>query len=404
MHPPVGGPALRIESSIQALSRISELYIHCRAPWNEIGGQDALSFYRKFGTLHFAPSVRSHAKSLVLRKFVDYIAGNVLQRQVFGEPASDYRDLLLQADGIEADAIWLGRGIASYSILRYIRSYSNYRVVLDTASVLSREVLRELPFAGGFKRHRILSAGKAVEREEMWGTQSADITTAVSEVDAEYYRSLVLDKHRIHLFPNVIDTQTYIHPPRAPPELKNPCVYVAGTIWPGSPMEYGVRWVIRNVLPLVRRKISDIHFYIVGKGGARTLSDVKDPRITITGEVPSVLPYLCHADVAIVPLWWESGTRFKILEAGACSIPVISTTLGAEGLSVMHGKDLLIADSAETFAEAIVKLIRDRDFAAMIAKNLKECVYEKYTIANLANYGKRILHDLIVNRSKLPSS
>jgi glycosyltransferase involved in cell wall biosynthesis len=110
------------------------------------------------------------------------------------------------------------------------------------------------------------------------------------------------------------------------------------------------------------------------------------------------MPHLCYADVAIVPLRFESGTRFKILEAAACGIPIVSTTLGAEGLAVSHGEDILIADRPRSFADSIIRLIKDRDFALRVAKNLKTLVYEKYSLKSLTQEGQRILEYLLQKR------
>jgi glycosyltransferase involved in cell wall biosynthesis len=99
--------------------------------------------------------------------------------------------------------------------------------------------------------------------------------------------------------------------------------------------------------------------------------------------VKTVLPYLYNADVSTVPLFFESGTRFKILEAGACGIPVVSTTLGAEGIPATHGKDILIADSPTDFAESIIKLINDKVLSQEIAHNLQTLVQDKFSIASL---------------------
>lgn len=120
-------------------------------------------------------------------------------------------------------------------------------------------------------------------------------------------------------------------------------------------------------------------------------TEINDPGITIAGELPSVLPYLRHADVALVPLRFESGTRFKILEAGVCGIPVVSTTLGAEGLFVTDGKDISIADEPESFADSIISIITNHDLASELAKNLRVLVHEKYSIASLAREGRFIL-------------
>jgi len=124
------------------------------------------------------------------------------------------------------------------------------------------------------------------------------------------------------------------------------------------------------------------------------MADIDDPCITITGKVPSVKPYLCHANVAIVPLKFESGTRFKILEAGAAGIPVVSTTLGAEGINVTDKKDILIADEPSAFADSIIKVIQDRKLSSEISKNLRELVIEHYSIETLSTEGRSILAHL----------
>jgi glycosyltransferase involved in cell wall biosynthesis len=156
-------------------------------------------------------------------------------------------------------------------------------------------------------------------------------------------------------------------------------------------MEDSARWMLEFVLPLVKRDVPDIHFYIAGRGSDKILADVKDENVTVAGELPSVLPYLTNASVAIVPLRFESGTRFKILEAGACGIPVVSTTLGAEGIPTTDGKDILIADTPEDFAHAIIAVIRDSQLADSLGSNLKELVTGKYSVDSLANEGLSIL-------------
>jgi glycosyltransferase involved in cell wall biosynthesis len=113
--------------------------------------------------------------------------------------------------------------------------------------------------------------------------------------------------------------------------------------------------------------------------------------VTITGALPSVLPYLGNASVAIVPLRFESGTRFKILEAGACGIAVVSTTLGAEGIPVKDGRDVLIADTPQEFAEAVIRVLQDREFAELLGRNLKALVSQGYSLDTLAREGEAIL-------------
>jgi glycosyltransferase involved in cell wall biosynthesis len=115
------------------------------------------------------------------------------------------------------------------------------------------------------------------------------------------------------------------------------------------------------------------------------------PNVTVTGRLESVLPYLCNTDVALVPLKFESGTRFKILEAGACKVPLVSTTLGAEGIPVVDGEHILIADDPMSFADAIIRLLENRSLANRLAVNCQDLVKEKYSVETLLLEAKRIL-------------
>jgi len=219
----------------------------------------------------------------------------------------------------------------------------------------------------------------------------------VSEVDAEYYRGLTGNPGSVHIFSNVIDLNSYkcVPPPR---EFTTPCIYLAGTFWVGSPMEDSARWLLELVLPILKQAVPDIHVYIAGRGSAQVLADIHDNAVTVTGELSTVLPYLTNATVAVVPLRFESGTRFKILEAGACGIPVVSTTLGAEGIPTTNGRDILIADTPEDFSQAIIEAIHDRKFAENLGMNLKELVTRRYSIDVLANEGQVVL-DYLLTRS-----
>ena len=162
-------------------------------------------------------------------------------------------------------------------------------------------------------------------------------------------------------------------------------------------MELAARWVISDVLPLVKVKIPHVHLYLIGNNSDNVLKDIKDENITITGRLESVLPYLCNASVSIVALKFESGTRFKILEAGACSVPIVSTTLGAEGIPVKNNENILIADDANDFADAIVKVLQNPIDAKSMAKNMKKYIEENYSIDKHMREAKEILNYLVRN-------
>lgn len=399
-YPAISGPHLRIENSIKALSKISDLYIFCRASLNEQEKEAVLSFYGQFCKgFHFASYTQPNKFMVFFKRVVNYITRRIFNRSIYkgvGKNIEDYGFLLKVANDSRADVIWLGYGNISYPLLKYIKKHSNYPVVSDTDSVWSRFILRGLLcIQNSEERRKIVKAGRKKEEEERWGTKLADVTTAVSYVDAEYYKMLTKHPYKIHIFSNVIDPKNYHCVDVVVKNVKKPNIYLAGTFWPQSPMEDATRWVIEEIYPLVRQQIPNIHFYIIGKDSDKILSDIKDDNISVTGEVPNVLPYLCHADVVIVPLRFESGTRFKILEAGACERAVVSTTLGAEGLSVTDGKDILIADEADSFTNLIVRVINNIGLAKKLGRNLKKLVYQKYSLEPLSEEGRKILDYLL---------
>jgi len=309
------------------------------------------------------------------------------------DTGEDAAFLLEHVDRNRIDLVWFGYGNISFPLMRRIRALRpQLKLVCDTDSVWSRFVLREIPFARGARKLRIALSGRRKQIEERTWVGLCDVTTAVSEVDAEYYRGLTSEPERIHLFPNVIDAETYKSRPAKPPGFKSPSIYLAGSFGHfHSPMDSAARWTLEKVLPRLLKAIPDLHFYIVGSNSDKGFGRLNGANITATGRVDSVLPYLCHADVALVPLKFESGTRFKILEAGACGIPLVSTTLGAEGIPVVDGQHALIADEPDEFADAILKLLNDRAFARRLASNCSQLVHEHFSVRTLAHEAEKIL-------------
>lgn len=402
-YPPVGGPTLRVENSIKALAQISDLHICSRVSLDQMGGVQGVSFYRRYSKeFHFVPFITPSVDKSTdfAKRLTNFCSRRLLRRNILRQnmrlPKEDYHNLLHVADSISADVIWLGYGNISYDLLKFIKRHSRYKVVLDSDSVWSRYILRGVPFAQSpEEKAKILKQGTEKEKEEIWGTQIADVTTAVSKVDAEYYLKLARIPEQVRLFANVIDLNNYCHVPDIPNDFKKPCIYLAGSFWKGSPMEDAARWLITRVIPRITKDLPNVHLYIVGSGSDTVLSDFADANVSVVGRLDSVLPYLCNVDVALVPLRYESGTRFKILEAGACDIPVVSTRLGAEGLNVVHGRDILIADAPEDFAQSTINLITNKDYAKTLGANLNRIVSEQYSISVLAEQGKTILDYLL---------
>ena len=143
----------------------------------------------------------------------------------------------------------------------------------------------------------------------------------------------------------------------------------------------GIRWFIKEVLPLIRLKISDVTLTVIGKNPPADflkLKDDSDGAIDITGYVQDLRPYLNKAALMVVPVRAGSGMRVRILEAFAWGIPVITTTIGLEGIAAQKGDDVLVADDAGDFANEAVRLLGDEELQSNLAKNGRDLVTKLY--------------------------
>ena len=120
----------------------------------------------------------------------------------------------------------------------------------------------------------------------------------------------------------------------------------------------------------------------------------KSNNVTVTGTVDAVVPYLSNATVAVVPLKFESGTRFKILEAAVCETPIVSTTLGAEGIDIINGHHLLVADDAKEFVSGILQLLSDEPLRRRMTKAARNFVRKNYSLESLRKEVKTIIQHI----------
>jgi sugar transferase (PEP-CTERM/EpsH1 system associated) len=145
------------------------------------------------------------------------------------------------------------------------------------------------------------------------------------------------------------------------------------------PNQDGLAFFIREILPRVKRIRPDVELHVVGAGAHRDVADpAGSPHIRLVGRVDDLRAALAGAAVVVVPLRAGGGTRLKILEALAMARPVVTTSIGAEGLPVEHDVHLLVADAAEEFAAAILSLLDDAQLAERLGKAGRQLVCERF--------------------------
>lgn len=180
---------------------------------------------------------------------------------------------------------------------------------------------------------------------------------AVSETDRQAMSSMV-DARHISVVPTGVDLSKYLYDPAARPS--GPLVVFTGSMDWAANID-GVEFFCKEVWPLVLAKVPDARFRIVGRDPHSRVQALASDTVQVTGTVPSVIDHLRQAAVFVVPLRIGGGTRIKIYEGMAMGKATVSTTVGAEGLDVLHGRDILLEDSPAGFADAILTFLQNED-------------------------------------------
>jgi glycosyltransferase involved in cell wall biosynthesis len=196
--------------------------------------------------------------------------------------------------------------------------------------------------------------------------------TVVSDQERQLLARIVPDYRDIQVIPNGVSLADY----RDVPKTLQP----NNLIFTGSFRYFAnyeaMTWFLRDIYPRIRAQAPDAHLTVTGDHANQPLPSTDG--VTLTGIVDDVRPLVASAAVSLVPIQVGGGTRLKILEAMALRTPVVATSKGAEGLEVKHGDHLLIADTPQEFAEAVLCLLGDPSLGRRLADNAYRLAREKY--------------------------
>ncbi len=203
-----------------------------------------------------------------------------------------------------------------------------------------------------------------------------DRVLVVSEEDLRALREAAGTRFAAEVLPIAVDTRELAFEPRT--AAARHVLSVATMFYP--PNSDGVHWFAREVFPLVRRAVATAQFFVVGSRPPRSIARLAGlgSNIVVTGYVQDLGPLLRQAAVMVVPVHAGSGMRVKILEAFARGVPVVSTSVGVEGIAARADEHLLVADEPHAFAERVVRLLRDPAEAARLARAARELVEARY--------------------------
>jgi len=257
----------------------------------------------------------------------------------------------------------------------YARACGTTPLVIDLHNIYSELAARTaLEQRQPLLRWFLARQAAALARMEQRAVAAARVAMAVSERDQRYYADL--GARAVYLAPNGVDCAAYAALPEARRSGDPVILFLGAMSW--EPNVSAARFLATDVLPRVRLQIPGARLRIVGRDpGPEVRALARLDGVEVTGTVPDVIPHLAEAHVMAVPLDAGGGTRLKILEAFAAGLPVVSTPVGAEGLDVIHGRDIWLAPRPR-FAEAVVQILKDREHAATVATHARRLVSDRY--------------------------
>lgn len=317
--------------------------------------------------------------------------GYLLRSQISGRP------FLVERDDREEMRRLVNRVVASENIdvihadqltmaqfaLPFAEDVANRPVLVFDAHnavwTITERMIRNSPI---YLRLPLMLETRRIKQYEGTLLRKFDATLAVTELDRDALLSTIPEdgmagKHSPTVIPIAVDTEQIAPVTNRPASLN---ILTVGTLY-YPPNADGIRWFIREVFPMIRAKLPEARLTVVGKNPPPDflkMAEDNNSGLVVTGFVPDLAPYFASSALAVIPVRAGGGMRVRILEAFARAMPVVTTTVGLEGIQAVSGRDVLVADDPSDFALAVIRLLKDPALQKQLSANGRRLVETQY--------------------------
>lgn len=369
--PPISGATLRVYNLFKRVSMEHKIWLACLDYDSyEVEGQETML---KFCSGIEIVKMRRRHPIMHLPGLLRYlIAGKPLECKFHYSKELAYRIHHL-ASVIDFDIVQIEHSVMALYLealppkMHCKSILSMHNITFDQYSRISR-IEKKLG-----KKMRTFLNSLIMRRWEPYYAERFSHCITVSEAD----RRLLISANEclnVGVVPNGVDTQSY---QPLPINSESPTLIFVGKM-SYEPCADAVTHFCHDILPLIRSAIRNVYFLIVGQDPPPEVVRLRGNGVHVTGRVDDLIPYYRRSTASVVPLRAGGGTRLKILEAMALGRPVVSTSIGCEGIDVVDGEHLFIADSPKQFAEKTVRLLQDKELSEKIRNNARHLVVTQY--------------------------
>ncbi|HEX5122261.1 MAG TPA: glycosyltransferase, partial [Rhodanobacteraceae bacterium] len=344
---PAPGTPIAIASSHRATKRVLIVDATTPTPDQDSGSLRMVNLMRLLGELGCRVSFLPDNRLWVERytPALQALGVEALYAPWTADPVKFFRER-----GAEFDAIMLSRHYVAASFLGLARLYApRAKLIFDTVDLhyLREQRAYELEPKPELARH-----AAATKTQELKLIRESDTTLVVSDVEQKL---LATDAPgaRVEILSNVHE----VYGCRKPFAERRDLVFVGGFQHP--PNTDAVTWFARDVFPLVRAKLPDVKFHVIGSKAPTSIAALADEHVIVHGYVEDIAPYMDGCRVSVAPLRYGAGVKGKVNMAMSYGLPVVATPAAVEGMHVEAGADVMVATDAATFADAVVRVYDD---------------------------------------------
>jgi len=297
--------------------------------------------------------------------------------------AMDFEEFISK-EGDNLDAILMSRPVTAKKYLHLVKKYSKAQTIFDTVDL---HFVRE--------QRRLELEVQHWKNLEFFLAEETDHTFVVSPTEKEILAG--------ESFSDKVAVVSNIHslePCVKGFEERRGLMFIGGFAHP--PNEQGIIWFIEFILPIIRKKIPDLHLTIVGSDPTEALKAMQSSYITVTGYVEDVSGYFNDSRVFVSPLQHGAGVKGKIGQSFSYGLPVVTTSIGAEGMQLIDGHNALISDSETEFASKVIELYTDKFLWQKLSTNSRQVIREQFSTATIRAALEKVLGESVPEKRLWP--
>jgi sugar transferase (PEP-CTERM/EpsH1 system associated) len=363
-YPPHSGDKIRTYNVLKKLSENHSIHFisFCHPSQGSELNKQLAEYCDKIETASFS-KLRAYKNCLLYFSFaepfqINYWHSREMQRKIDRALESSDFDLI---------------HVQFFRMAQYVRKYNNIPKLLDSCDSYALNLSRRAKLDRGLSWPLLIVETNRVKKYEVEIARHFNSVTLVSPLDMNCLYSL--DKNiPLSVVPMGVDLEYY----QPGNEAYGPNLLFTGTIkyFPNSD---AILYFYNEIFPIIKNAVPDVKFYVVGNLPPKKIRKLEaGGDVIVTGRVEDVRPYFDKSAVFVCPLRSGSGMQTKILESMAMGVPVVTSSMGVQALEASIGKDILVSDKPEEFAQKVISLLKDRERRQSIAQNSRKLVEEKY--------------------------